>query len=101
MAKKVRLKNPTTGVVTTGFYGFSWTSLFFGGIPAIIRGDIVVGMAILVASFFTVGLAGLIWAFVYNKRYTIALLEKGYVIEDVPEVAAEAKRKLGILDASA
>ena len=105
MATRVRLRHPQTGVVKNGYFGFSWTSFFFGGIPALIRGDIVSGLAVLVfalvMSIPTLGLGaavvGIIWAFVYNKRYTIGLLEKGYVLDDAPEVMSAAKIKLGIV----
>lgn len=105
MATKLRLRHPQTGVVKDGYFGFSWTSLFFGGIPALIRGDIVAGLAVLVfalvISIPTLGLGGLavsvIWAFVYNKRYTVGLLEKGYALDDAPEVMSAAKIKLGIV----
>jgi hypothetical protein len=39
---------------------------------------------------------GLIWAFVYNKRYTIALLERGYRFNDEPSKIALARAALGI-----
>ncbi len=99
MATAVRLRNPQTGVVKKGFFGFSWTSLFFGGLPAIIRGDIGTGLAVMLVTILTFGLAGVIWAFVYNKRYTHKLIETGYVIDDAPEVAAAARKSLGIVDA--
>ena len=104
MATRVRLRHHQSGVVKNGYFGFSWTSFFFGGIPALVRGDIS-GLAVLVCALViaipTLGLGALvvfiIWAFVYNKRYTIRLLEKGYVIDDAPEVMSAAKIKLGIV----
>lgn len=38
MATVVMLKHPETGIVTKGFYGFSWTTFFFGCLPALFRG---------------------------------------------------------------
>ena len=106
MAHKVRLKHPGTNLVKTGFYGFSWTSFFFGGIPAMMRGDVGIGLGLLaaglVASAVSAGLlwfvVGLIWAFVYNRRYTSNLLENGYVLDDAPEVVAAARQALGIVN---
>jgi hypothetical protein len=106
MAKTVRLKHPATGLVKTGFIGFSWTSFFFGGIPAIMRGDVGIGLGLLaaglVASAVSAGLlwfvVGLIWAFIYNKRYTTKLIENGYVLDDAPEVVAAAKLALGVVN---
>lgn len=104
MATPVRLKHPASGLVRTGYFGFSWTSLFFGGIPAILRGDVVIGLLVL-AVFILLGipsfslgtiLVGLIWGFIYNKNYTQRLLEQGYVFDDEPGVVAEARRVLGV-----
>jgi hypothetical protein len=66
--------------------GFSWTTFFFGPIPALIRGDLkwAVIMFILAAVVGAVTLGfgawvpGLIFSFVYNKIYIKDLLEKGY-----------------------
>lgn len=105
MATAIRMRHPQTGIVKTGYFGFSWTSFFFGGIPALIRGDIWVGLAILagalVASAFSAGLlwfvVGLIWAFIYNKRYTHGLLQDGFLFDDDPRRVADAKRELGVV----
>ena len=50
MAQLVRLKHAQSGVVKSGFYGFSWTTLFFSGFPAIFRGDLLTGVIVLVLS---------------------------------------------------
>ena len=99
MAQVVMLKHPASGLVKKGFYGFSWTTLFFGGFPALFRGDILVGVAVIIASVLTGGIAGLIWAFLYNKKYTTSLLEQGYVFAD-PDAnkVRRAKEKLGVFD---
>ena len=47
MAVAIQLRNPTTGVETVGYKGYSWTSLFFGGIPALLRGDIKLGLIVI------------------------------------------------------
>ena len=104
MAMRVRLKHPATGIMKAGYVGFSWTSLFFGGLPAIIRGDVGIGLAVLfggiVATALSAGLlwfvVGLIWAVIYNKIYTLGLIEKGYVFDDAPDVVGTAKRLLGV-----
>lgn len=66
------------GIVKSVPTGFSWTTLFFGPFPALIRGDILWGVGIIIASTLTGGLAWLIFPFIYNKYYIKALLEKGY-----------------------
>lgn len=64
--------------------GFSWTTFFFGGFPALIRGDWAVGLIICLLNFFTWGIAGIIAAFMYNKLYAKSLFEKGYAIHTMP-----------------
>ncbi|MDR1397218.1 MAG: hypothetical protein LBJ14_05755 [Desulfarculales bacterium] len=96
MAQVVMMKNPETGVVKKGFYGFSWTSLFFGGFPAIFRGQIGLGLIVILVTFVTVGIGGIIWAFIYNKRYTTGLLEKGYIFADSEGKNDAARAKLGV-----
>ncbi|PLX38491.1 MAG: hypothetical protein C0606_09840 [Hyphomicrobiales bacterium] len=105
MAHAIRLVNPTTGVVKTGYYGFSWTSFFFGGIPAIFRGDLGVGIGITIASILfsliSAGVLGIVinivWAFIYNKKYTTELLQAGFRMEDQPEVMSSAKAALNVI----
>lgn len=101
MATVVMMKHPQSGIVKKGFYGFSWTTLFFGGFPALFRGDIAVGLIVFVANFFTAGIAGLIWAFMYNKSYTHKLLEQGYIFADSEAANDLARAKLGVANAPA
>ena len=92
MAQNIRLRHAQSGVITTGFYGFSWTTLFFSGFPAIFRGDLITGVIVLILS------ASSFWlvAILYNRVYTTRLLERGYVFDDDPEKVREAKRALRI-----
>ena len=104
MAAAIQLKHPQTGIRKTGFTGFSWTSFFFGGFPALIRGDIGYGLAILLGgclagaiSFGTLWfLVSVVWAAIYNKHYTQRLLQAGYQFDDSANRVEEAKRSLGI-----
>lgn len=96
MATKILLKHPETGIVKTGLYGFSWTTFFFGGFPALFRGDIMIGLAVIILSCITFWIAGIIWAFIYNKKYTIGLIEKGYVLSGSEAENTLARNKLGI-----
>jgi hypothetical protein len=90
------MRHPQTGLVKKGLVGFSWTTLFFGGFPALFRGDIVIGLVTMVLSFFTLGISNIIWAFMYNKQYTRRLVEGGYVFADGEALNALARSKLGI-----
>lgn len=104
MATAVRLKHKDTGIPKTGFFGFSWTSLFFGFFPALFRGDYMTfigGFAIqLILGAFTFGLgaiiASIVWAFIYNKYFTTKLLERGYVLDDDAGLVQAAKAAYGI-----
>ena len=55
MAREIMMRHPR-GRLKRGFYGYSWTSCFFGGLPAILRGDVAVGIVVLVAWACTLGL---------------------------------------------
>ena len=85
---KIRLRN-TAGVVKEVKVGFSWTTFFFGFIPALIRGDLKWALIMVllagVAGVFTLGVGawipGIIFSFIYNKIYIKNLMEKGYTPE--------------------
>jgi hypothetical protein len=106
MASKIRMVNPTTGIVKQGFYGFSWTTFFFGMFPALFRGDFLtfIGgvVVVVIVAFATAGvgawIAMVIWAFFYNSYYTKKLLEKGYGFDASLEETRNAKSALGIAD---
>ncbi|BAI71087.1 hypothetical protein AZL_004490 [Azospirillum sp. B510] len=96
MATVVMMKHPQTGLTKKGLVGFSWTTLFFGGLPALFRGDWGMGLILTVLYFFTGGLSGIIAAFLYNKHYTSKLIEAGYVFADTEGRNSLARLKLGI-----
>ena len=104
MAAAIQLKHPQTGITKMGFTGFSWTSFFFGGFPALMRGDIGYGLAILLGgclaatvSFGTLWfLVSVIWAAIYNKNYTHRLIQAGFQFDDSALRVEAAKRSLGI-----
>jgi hypothetical protein len=97
MATTVRLINQQTGIIKKGFFGFSWTTLFFGGLPALFRGDFIMGLVFIVLQFLTWGISGLILAFFYNKQYTLKLIENGYTFADTEAVNELASAKLGVI----
>lgn len=96
MAKKVALIHSQTGLMKSGFYGFSWTFLFFGWFVPLFRGELMIALLHFTITVITIGLWQIIFAFLYNKQYTTRLLEKGYVLNDSAEVNEEARQKLGI-----
>lgn len=82
---KVRLTN-AGGVTKEVKVGFSWTTFFFGFIPALFRGDlkwavIIILLEIALGSFtfgFGTGIVTIIFGFIYNKLHIKDLIEKGY-----------------------
>ena len=96
MAKRVQLINLETGLMKSGYYGFSWTFLFFGWFVPIFRGELFISLLHFVITVFTFGLWQVIIAFLYNKQYMTRMLEKGYVLNDTEEVNEAARLKLGI-----
>ena len=96
MAKRVALIHPQTGLMKSGFYGFSWTFLFFGWFVPLFRGELMIALLHFTITVITIGLWQIIFAFLYNKQYTTRLLEKGYVLNDTEEVNEEARQRLGI-----
>ena len=80
----------TNGVeIKTAPVGFSWTTFFFGGWPALIRQDWIWGLGLLIACVFTWGIAGVVAAFFYNKVYIKTLFEKGYKLKETPGITDE------------
>ena len=96
MAKRIALKHEESGVIKDGYYGFSWTTLFFGPFLAVYRRDFTSAIIILVSDVLTCNLASFYWPFVYNKKYTHKLLKNGFKFEDAPDKIADAKRVLSI-----
>lgn len=82
---KITLKNPA-GLTKSVKVGFSWTTFFFGFLPALFRGDlkwaIIMFIIEAVLGSFTLGIGsfitGLVFSFVYNKIYIKEMIEKGY-----------------------
>lgn len=103
------MRHRDSGVMKNGYFGFSWTTLFFGPFPALLRADFITFVGwfviypiIVVPTFFlTLGVTaifpGFVWAFFYNGYYTRRLLERGYIFVDDKKVVREACRRLGVV----
>ncbi|MGX4990654.1 hypothetical protein [Enterobacter kobei] len=104
MASGITLENPTTGQIKNGYYGFSWTTLFFGFFPALFRGDystfIGVFVVCVILGMVTAGIgsciAMFVWAFMYNKYYTNKPIAKGFRLAGSQAENVKAASKLGI-----
>ena len=81
MATKINIKHKESGMVKTGFYGFSWTYLLFGWFVPLFRGELVVGALHLLFTIVTLGLWQFIVCFLYNKQYMTRMLTSGWVLD--------------------
>lgn len=104
MATPILMKNPKTGESKDAFFGFSWTTLFFGAFPALFRSDFLTfaGAVILflIISAMTMGVGGyvaaFVWAFYYNKHHAMRLLKDGYMFNGTHEENKRAALAYGI-----
>lgn len=74
--------NPHNGHRRRAPVGFSWTTLFFGFWPALLRGHWTVGLIQFVLALVTFGLSHLYFIFAYNGIYIRHLVRSGYVVSD-------------------
>ncbi|OOC23370.1 HrgC protein [Helicobacter pylori] len=93
MAVSVSLRK--NNLTKKGLVGFSWTTLFFGFLLPVIRGDLGWAVLMLIAQIFSLCLANIVFAFIYNKKYTTKLLEDGY--EPMDEYSKGMLRTKGII----
>jgi len=100
MATEINLKHKN-GLTHKAFIGWSWTSFFFGPIPAVFRGDwFAFFIYVVVCILLTIGTAGigtiifqLAWCAFYNKWHARRLMEKGYELGTTDDML---KAKLGV-----
>lgn len=90
------IQHPTSGLIKNGYFGYSWTYLFFGWFVPLIRGELGIAALHLIFSIVTLGIWQFILSFIYNKQYMTRMLEKGYVLNDSEPLMEAARNKLGI-----
>ena len=61
-------------------FGFSWTVLFFGFWPPLLRGHFSWFLIIFILNICTFGIARLVFCFTYNDTYLKYLILKGYLL---------------------
>ena len=76
-------KNPHTGGIKEAPVGYSWTTLCFGFLPALFRGDWKWGVIMLLFNLCSFGLAQIIFSFIYNKLYIRDLIGAGFKAQSV------------------
>ena len=94
--KKIRVKHSESGIQKNCFVGYSWTYFVFGFFVPIFRGEISIGIFHLIFSVVTFGIFQLIMPFLYNKQYSIRLLNDSWNLDDSEENNAIARYKIGI-----
>tara|TARA_B110000091_G_C13807162_1_gene473145 strand:- start:708 stop:1085 length:378 start_codon:yes stop_codon:yes gene_type:complete len=94
--KKIKVKHNESGVQKNCFVGYSWTYLIFGFFVPIFRGEISIGVFHLILSLVTFGIFQLIMPFLYNKQYSIRLLNNSWSLNDSEEKNAIARQRIGI-----
>tara|TARA_B100000212_G_C27011009_1_gene379098 strand:+ start:90 stop:470 length:381 start_codon:yes stop_codon:yes gene_type:complete len=94
--KKIIVKHSESGIQKNCFVGYSWTYFFFGFFVPIFRGEISIGIFHLIFSLLTFGIFQLIMPFLYNKQYSIRLLNNKWKLDDSEKNNAIARYKIGI-----
>jgi hypothetical protein len=98
MARQAKLLHAQSGMIKTGYVGFSWTYLFFGCFVPLVRGEIGIAVLHLIISIFTFGFWQLFWCFFYNRQYMQRQLTTGWQLDpdqDYDDLVI-AKAALGI-----
>jgi len=93
---QVILKNPLHEGAKQAPVGFSWTTLFFGILPALFRGDWKWFIIQTIFALITWGLSSIFFAFVYNKLYLKTLLEQGYFSDQSDNVLEPVETSLSL-----
>jgi hypothetical protein len=105
MATPVQMTNSTTGIVTTGYIGFSYSYFFLGifnlgWIVPLYRGDLVMSLILLIFHILTLPLwtvTAFLFGLFFNKYYTLRLIEQGYIFTDSDlALILRAKTVLGV-----
>jgi len=97
MATAVTIRHSQSGLTRKGYFGFSWTYLFFGWFVPIFRGELGIAALHLLFTIVTLGWWQLIVCFLYNKQYMTRMLTSGWVLADSLDRNAEAAMRLGVV----
>jgi hypothetical protein len=96
VATRISIRHTESGLVRSGYYGFSWTYLLFGWFVPLFRGELGVGALHILFWFMTFGLWQLIVCFLYNRQYMTRMLTNGWVLAGSDGDNIVAGTKLGV-----
>lgn len=96
LQKPVTIFHAESGLVKTGYIGYSWTYLLFGWFVPLFRGELGVALMHLVITIVSAGLSQLIFAFIYNRQYMNRMLTSGWRLDPTDANYELAKRVLYI-----
>ena len=97
MATKIILKHEASGLVKPGYYGFSWTYLFFGFFVPAIRGEILISLLHFMLNIVTFGIWWIAMIFLYNKQYMRRMLENGWKLAGSDAENQLAANSIGVM----
>ncbi len=96
MATAILIKHHNSGLIKKGYYGFSWTYLFFGWFVPLFRGELGVAALHFFFSFITLGIWQIFFSFLYNKQYMTRMLTGGWRLAGSEDENRHAALKLGM-----
>jgi hypothetical protein len=96
LQKPVGIVHADSGLLKTGYIGYSWTYLIFGWFVPLVRGELGVAVLHLVITVVSAGLSQLIFAFIYNRQYMNRMLTSGWRLDPSDFNYELAKRVLYI-----
>lgn len=73
----IKFESPRYMAIHNAPAGFSWTVLFFGAVPPLLRGHYAAGYVIGAWQLVTLGLSNIIFAFIYNRLFILHIMGKG------------------------
>lgn len=91
----IYFEHPQSGRIKEAPVGFSWTTLFFGFFPALLRGHWVMAIVMFILAVLTFGLSGLVFPFIYNKMYVKHLIGEGFKAKSASQDLSFLTQKMG------
>jgi hypothetical protein len=92
----ITFENKNTGAIKVAPVGFSWTSFFFSGIPALMRGHIGMGVIQIILSMISFSFSNIVFGFIYNKMYIKHMISEGAKMSSATLSDDALKAKLGL-----